>query len=266
MNRMASSVAITRGAEHCAHAPVGTQVTASKPCPPPRFGGGLDRRGYSRERWNILEVSRIFGFVATVAALGGAGCEPRPVPPGPPPAFAYGATMTPWAAAPYGNPQGSVYPSYAMPGAPAVAQAAPTPTCACEGCRCGGTAQDPYAGPPVPSDPITLVDLNYLRASAASVLAELVAALPPAAQAKVNNVPLVSDASVGEVNTYAACDPQHMPLMGITDGLLQIEAYTAALRATDELFGTQKLDTYLTSLAANQKPGAPIVAPPPGPH
>jgi hypothetical protein len=52
--------------------------------------------------------------------------------------------------------------------------------------------------------------------------------------------------------------------MSVTDGLLQIEAYMSQLRATDELYGTQKLDGYLQMVAQYQKPGQPIVTPPAG--
>jgi hypothetical protein len=125
----------------------------------------------------------------------------------------------------------------------------------------------PAALPPLPAapagpDPITEVDLVYLRATAKSVLDELIAALPPAAQAKVQGIPFVTDPTVGEINAYAACNDKHLPLMAITDGLLQIEAYTAELRATDEIFGTQKLDAYLHVFAKEQQPQQPIVTPP----
>ncbi|APR77761.1 Hypothetical protein A7982_03108 [Minicystis rosea] len=119
-------------------------------------------------------------------------------------------------------------------------------------------------GPPVANDPINNIDMTWLRAAAGGVLSELTAALPPEAQAKVQGVPFITDPTVGEVNAYAACNREHMPLMAMTDGILQIEAYIAQMRATDEVFGTQKLDAYLQYLAQNQKPKQPIVTPPPG--
>jgi Peptidase family M48 len=153
-------------------------------------------------------------------------------------------------AAPPGGPQG--YPPQAYPPAP---QAYPPP-------------QQAYPPPAfAANDPINTVDLNVLRATARGVLGELVAALPPAEQVKVQGIPLVTDAKVGEVNAYAACDGSHMPHMAITDGLLQTEAYIAQLRATDEVYGTQKLGDYLNLLrvtAQDQKPGQPIMAPPAG--
>ncbi|MFO0757753.1 MAG: M48 family metalloprotease [Byssovorax sp.] len=120
------------------------------------------------------------------------------------------------------------------------------------------------AGPPSPNDPINLVDINYLRNNAGSVMGELIRALAPAAQAKVQGIPFIADPTVGEVNAYAACDDQGMPLMAITDGLLQIEAYVAQFKATDEIFGTNKLDGYLQIVAQNTRPHQPIPMPPAG--
>ncbi len=119
-----------------------------------------------------------------------------------------------------------------------------------------------YTSPlPGQADPINTVDIDYLRATAKGVLGELTAALPAAAQAKVAGIPFVSDTTVGEINAYAACDENRMPRMAITDGLLQVEAYMAQLQATDEVFGTHKLDGYLGVLARDLKPQQPIVAP-----
>lgn len=124
--------------------------------------------------------------------------------------------------------------------------------------------QLPPPGPPVLRDPINDVDLPWLRAAAGAVLNELITALPGPQQSMVQGIPFVTDDTIGEVNAFAACNREHMPLMAMTDGLLQIEAYMAQLRATDEVFGTQKLDAYLKYLAQNQKPKQPIVAPPAG--
>ncbi|HZF56145.1 MAG TPA: proline-rich domain-containing protein [Polyangiaceae bacterium] len=114
---------------------------------------------------------------------------------------------------------------------------------------------------PVYNDPVNNIDVQWLRARAGSVMGELVSALAPAAKAKVQNIPLVADPTVGEVNAFAACDEQGQPLMAISDGLLEIEAHIAQFKATDEIFGTRKLDAYLAFLAQNQQPGKPIVRP-----
>jgi len=96
------------------------------------------------------------------------------------------------------------------------------------------------------------------------VLGELVAALPPASQARVQGIPFRPDTKVGEVNAYAGCDEQHLPYMSVTDALLQIEAYMSQLRAADEVFGGRKLDGYVQMVAKYQKPGQPVVTPPAG--
>ena len=127
----------------------------------------------------------------------------------------------------------------------------------------------PQVLPPVPpayaaNDPINNVDLDYLRATAQSVLGELVAALPADRQAKVQGIPFVADTKVGDVNAYASCDESHMPRMTVTDGLLTIEANIAQFKATDELFGTHKLDAYLDVVGAGLKEHEPIPVPPQG--
>lgn len=119
-------------------------------------------------------------------------------------------------------------------------------------------------GPPVYNDPISNVDMAWLRAAAGGVLNELVAALPPQFNARVAGIPFVTDPADGEINAFAACNEDRMPLMAMTDGLIQIEAYVAQMRATDEVFGTKKLDAYLSFLAQNQRAKQPIAAPPPG--
>jgi hypothetical protein len=124
-------------------------------------------------------------------------------------------------------------------------------------------ADQPVQGPQ-PNDPISNVDLTWLRSQAGSVMGELIVALSPAYQQKVQGIPFFADPTPGEVNAFAACDDQGQPLMAITDGLLQVESYIASFKATDEIFGTNKLDQYLTLLANQQQPGKPIVQPQPG--
>lgn len=122
----------------------------------------------------------------------------------------------------------------------------------------------PPPGPPVAVDAINDVSVSWLRAQGGAVLNELVAALPPQFQERVQGIPFVTEPSENEVNAFAGCDHDRMPFMAMTDGLLQAEAYIAQLRATDDVFGTQKLDVYLRYMVERQKPRQPIVAPPPG--
>jgi hypothetical protein len=112
--------------------------------------------------------------------------------------------------------------------------------------------------------PLQVVDLGWMRQRAQGVLAELVAALPPQKRGAVQGIPLYSDPSVGEVNAFAACDQQGTALMAITDGLLEVMAFSARTRATDELFGTRSFDAYVELVAQSYQPGAPLPRPGPG--
>jgi hypothetical protein len=49
--------------------------------------------------------------------------------------------------------------------------------------------------------------------------------------------------------------------MAISDGLLEIEAQLARAKATDEVFGTRKLDAFLQFVASSQRPNQPVVRP-----
>jgi hypothetical protein len=142
-------------------------------------------------------------------------------------------------------------PSAAQPGTTSVGQAPPLPA-------------PGVVVAPVPNDPISNVDLGYLRGEAQSLLNELVATLPPPQQARVAGIPLVVDSTVGDVNAFATCTSSGHAAMAITDGLLDIEAHLAQSRATDETFGTHKLNDYIQLIAKNQQPKQPIVEPPAG--
>jgi hypothetical protein len=182
-------------------------------------------------------------------AYGSPGAPPPTYPGAPPPTYpgapAYGYGPPPSAPPPYyGPPPPATTPPATPPPAPSLPPSQP--------------AAPGYA------DPINQVDIGWLRSEAGSVIGELIAALPPAARAKVENIPFVADPTVGEVNAFAACDDQGLPLMAITDGLLEVEAHMAQYKAIDELFGTQKLVAYEQLVAANTRPHQPIVRPGPG--
>jgi Zn-dependent protease with chaperone function len=160
----------------------------------------------------------------------------------PPPTY---PSQYPQQSAPYpGAPQQAT-------GQPAVGQAAPLPP-------------PGVAVAPVPNDPITVVDLGYLRGQAQSLLNELVATLPAPQQSRVAGIPLVVDSTVGDVNAFATCTSSGHAAMAITDGLLDIEAHLAQARATDETFGSHKLNDYIQLIVQKQQPKQPIVQPPPG--
>jgi hypothetical protein len=112
-----------------------------------------------------------------------------------------------------------------------------------------------------PNDPITIGDAQFLRNEASRVIVELINALPQNYKARVQDVPLNADPTVGEINAFAACDDAGKPLMAISDGLLEIEAHVASYRANDEIFGTRKLDAYLRMVASGYRPGRAIPRP-----
>lgn len=187
--------------------------------------------------------------------------SPSPYPQ-PAPSAPYGQGTPYGQPAPSANPYGQGAPP-AAPSAPATTQA-PTFPWPFPSLPSLPSLPGMPGGLPNPVDPINTVDINWLRNEANNTLSELIAALPTASRGRVDNIPFYADPTVGEVNAYAACDDQGLPLMAITDGLLQIEAYTAQFRATDEIFGTQKLDSYLKLVAQYQRPKQPIVTPPAG--
>lgn len=117
---------------------------------------------------------------------------------------------------------------------------------------------------PVLADPITLVDLGFLRARAQAVFNELLNGLPATQQGRIRGIPLLFDAEVGEVNAFAACSRQGKAAMAISDGLLDIQAHLAQAQAIDELFGQQKVDAYVRLIAQHQRPKSPIIRPAPG--
>lgn len=106
-------------------------------------------------------------------------------------------------------------------------------------------------------------DIAFLRQRAERILAELVAALPPPQQARVNGIPLVVDATPGEVNAFASCSGSRAA-MAITDGLLQIQSQLARSRAADELSGTNKVGEYIGIIARGARPKRPLPETPAG--
>lgn len=114
--------------------------------------------------------------------------------------------------------------------------------------------------PSVTNDPINALDRRWLRQSAQSTLVELSRALPDAARARVEGIPLVVDDTPGDVNAFAACSDGRS-LMAVTDGLLEIMAWLAMAKAHDELFGTNKTDEYIRFIAQNLAPGRDLPRP-----
>jgi hypothetical protein len=100
-------------------------------------------------------------------------------------------------------------------------------------------------------------DIAFLRKRAEQILGELVAALPAPQQARVSGIPLVVDATPGEVNAFASCSGRRAA-MAITDGLLQIESQLARFRAYDELGGSNKVGEYIGIIARGARPKHPL--------
>jgi len=117
---------------------------------------------------------------------------------------------------------------------------------------------------PALNDPINAVDLTFLRGQAQALLNELVATLPATQQQRVAGIPLVVDSTPGDVNAFATCTSSGHAAMAITDGLLDIEAHLSQARATDETFGTHKLNDYIQLIVQKQRANRPIVQPPLG--
>ena len=215
----------------------------------------------------------------------GAASYPYGAPPGAypnayPPPGAYPNAYPPPGAYPNGAvPAPGPYPNGAVPApAPTAAAPQPQPTAAFPGFppfqlptfpgltfpTAPGLPPTPQPGAggalPVFGDPINALDVTYLRQRATSVLAEVRGALPQNQQSMVSSVPLVVDDTPGEVNAFAACT-KNGPLMAITDGLLEISAQMARAKATDELFGTTKLNQYVALVSQHQQAKQPIVRP-----
>ena len=130
------------------------------------------------------------------------------------------------------------------------------------------TNVSPPLVPAVPNsygaDPISAVEIGFLRQRAQQVLQELTAALPAQHQQRVFNIPLLIDDTVGEVNAFAACSRAGQSAMAITDDMLRISALLAQAHAHDELFATQKVDEYIRLAAAQLRPERPVPVPPSG--
>ncbi|HKY38595.1 MAG TPA: M48 family metalloprotease [Polyangiaceae bacterium] len=146
------------------------------------------------------------------------------------------------------------YPTYGPP-----APGAPAPGAPAGPGTAPGTAQPPVNG----SDPVNATDIAFLRKRAEQILAELVAALPQPQQARVSGIPLVVDATPGEVNAFASCSGSRSA-MAVSDGLLQIESQLARFRAADELGGTNKVGEYIAIIARGAGPGRPLPVAPAG--
>ena len=119
-------------------------------------------------------------------------------------------------------------------------------------CACTPLTQVP---PPKPSpihdravakDALHTGSLEPLHAMAQKTLAALVDVLGDAKKHAVENVLLDFDFGGGitDVNAYATCAGDR-PTVTVTDGLLEILRQLALAHATDEVFGTDRMETYM---------------------
>jgi hypothetical protein len=126
----------------------------------------------------------------------------------------------------------------------------------------------PAAALPLP--PLGSVDATgafvpqFVRDEPQSVLAELVAALPDAARARVAGLPLTVVDDPKQVNAFAACTRSGGAVLAVTMPLLVISARTAEARAYDEIFGTRKQEEALAAFAADVRAQRPLIGPGPG--
>jgi hypothetical protein len=82
-----------------------------------------------------------------------------------------------------------------------------------------------------------------------TVVRELITHLNPQDAGRVATVPLVFDPNPNEVNAFAGCDDNGGPFVAGTEGLLEAIEGIAETKATDELYGTQTYDAYVSAVA-----------------
>ena len=110
--------------------------------------------------------------------------------------------------------------------------------------------QQPQQPPPPAQRPLLapLIGVAAWQAEVRSVLAELIAALPPQQQSKVRGIPVAFEPNPFEINAFAGCDDTGTPFMAGTQGILEAFDAVAQTRATDELFNTRTYDAYSQSV------------------
>jgi hypothetical protein len=230
-------------------------------------------------------VNGSLGPAALVAALATVGCAdttasppaqtaqyapptsaPGASPPAPyggaPPISQYGAPQpAPYTApqpAPYNAPQPAPYgvPPPSPPGAyagstPAANDTAPSQ--ASPPWSLPRTTQPPWSlpTPSTTARPLLapLIGPAAWQAESRAVVSELVASLSPQNQARVASVPLVFDPNPNQVNAFAGCDDAGAPFIAGTEGLLEAIDGIAQTKATDELYGSQAYDAYVSTVA-----------------
>jgi hypothetical protein len=103
-----------------------------------------------------------------------------------------------------------------------------------------------------------------MRQRPATVIAELISALPETSKAKVKGIPIQVIEDPKEVNAFAGCSQKGGAFMGITAPLLLIMARTSEARAFDELYGTGKYTELSNGIASEVRAQKAVSGPPAG--
>jgi hypothetical protein len=103
-----------------------------------------------------------------------------------------------------------------------------------------------------------------MRQEPLSVLAELTAALPDDARARVQSVSLKIIEDPKEVNAFAGCSDAGAPFIAVTAPLLLIMARTSEAPAFDETVGTSKYGDLANGIANEVKAQKTVAGPAPG--
>src|SRR5579859_4434009 len=173
---------------------------------------------------------------------------------------------------PYGSPQQPYPPPANYPQAPPPYGAPPTsgpqaPPPQAPTPQPPPAAPPPTASQPLPPPPLGSFDLTgattaqFMRQEPLSVLAELIAALPSTARAKVQGVPVKIVEDPKEVNAFAGCTDAGAPFVAVTAPLLLIMARTSETRAFDETAGTSKYNELANGIAAEVKAQKTVAGP-----
>ena len=105
-------------------------------------------------------------------------------------------------------------------------------------------------------DPAPAAALAIARRTATEALSALVARLSTDDKRKLVGIYVAFDESATDMNALAACDDDGDYVVVVNDAFLRLARTVAAAQATDEIFGTHKVDEYAAFLAGSQAQGA----------
>jgi len=103
------------------------------------------------------------------------------------------------------------------------------------------------------------------RAQASDALRRLSARVPPEGAARVRGIYVAFDGGVVDAYAIAACDDDGDPVVVVSDALLvELDDVAQAVVPGDETATSAHLDAYAALVARSRRPGARVLAPPPG--